>query len=261
MSYYQQYQQNAGNASNAPPASYSVYGQPAAAAQSGSGQAAGFTMPSGSMHNAASYANSPGASYGFEQPLSQGWIAALSTAGYPGEPTLFEELGVNFGHIKAKTWSVLALKSRSLNEDVLQDSDMAGPILFCLLFGTFLLMSGKTHFGYIYGVALFGTLSLHFLFRLMSTNGTGLDFLTTASVLGYCLLPLVGLSGISVIISIDNFFGYILSLISVTWCVWASSGLFVRVLGLHNARFLVGYPLLMFYSMFALMAIFVEKKT
>src|SRR5947207_1406531 len=34
--------------------------------------------------------------------LRTGWIAALGTEGYDGEPPLLEELGVNFEHIKTK---------------------------------------------------------------------------------------------------------------------------------------------------------------
>lgn len=34
--------------------------------------------------------------------LRTGFLAALSTEGYEGEPGLMEELGVNFGHIKTK---------------------------------------------------------------------------------------------------------------------------------------------------------------
>ena len=197
----------------------------------------------------------------YDRPLPGGILAAFSTSGYPGERPLFEELGVNFGHIKAKTLAVLSMKSTSLGEDVIQDSDMAGPILFCLLFGTLLLLSGKTHFGYIYGVALFGTVSLHWLFNLMSSTVDGkLDFLRTASVIGYCLLPLVLLSAIAVVFQLDNLIGYLVSIFCVSWCTWAASGFFVRVLNLTNARPLVAYPLGMFYSVFALMTIFAEKK-
>ena len=31
------------------------------------------------------------------------------------------------------------------------DSDLAGPLCFCLAFGSFLMLSGKLHFNYIYG--------------------------------------------------------------------------------------------------------------
>lgn len=245
MSYYQQYQQNTNP--------YTSQGASQGYTPNTGFQQPQFAMPTGNMASTQTFTDS--------EPLSTGLLAALGTGGYPGEPTLFEELGVNFSHIKAKTWSVLSLRSGKLNEDVVQDSDMAGPILFCFSFGALLLLSGKTHFGYIYGVALFGTLSLHFLFRLMSSSGQGLDFLTTASTLGYCLLPLVVLSAFAVVLPLDNLLGYIVSAVSIAWCTMASSGLFVRVLALTHARALVAYPLVMFYAMFALMAIFVEKKS
>lgn len=34
--------------------------------------------------------------------LRTGWLAAFGTEGYPGEPPLLEELGVNFQHIQMK---------------------------------------------------------------------------------------------------------------------------------------------------------------
>lgn len=251
MSYYQQYQQNDPQGSyqtadhNMNNGGYGYGGIPTT----------GFSMPSGSMASASDKMAD------YDSPLTPGIIAAFSTSGYPGEPALFEELGVNFGHIKAKTLAVLGLKSTSLSEDVIQDSDMAGPILFCLLFGTLLLLSGKTHFGYIYGVALFGTVSLHWLFKLMSCAVDGnLDFLRTASVIGYCLLPLVLLSAVAIVLHLNNSIGYVLAVLCVGWCTWAASGFFVRVLNLSNARPLVAYPLGMFYSVFALMTIFAEKK-
>ncbi|KAH3671753.1 hypothetical protein OGAPHI_000458 [Ogataea philodendri] len=215
-------------------------------------------LPTGSMQTGYSYT-------GNEQdrlPLSTGILAAFSSSGYPGEPPLLEELGINFGHIRSKTLAVLNLKSSSLSEDIIQDSDLAGPLIFCLLFGSLLFLSGKTHFGYIYGVALLGTISLHWLFKLMSNNSADdtLDFLRTASVIGYCLLPLVILSGLAVLIRLDNTWGYVLGFLAICWCTLSSSGFFVRVLNLSNARPLIAYPLAMFYSVFALMAIFVEKK-
>lgn len=235
----------------APQQSFGAGGQQQFDTQSGFGN-----MPTGSMQTSYSGSeNDP-------NELSKGLLAALSTSGYPGEPPLLEELGVNFQNIKDKTLGVLGLKSKNLSEQAAQDADMAGPIIFCLLFGTSLLLSGKTHFGYIYGVALFGTISLHILFTLMSNTPAtgGLDFLTTASTLGYCLLPLVMLSGLTVFVNLDNGIGYFLGILAVLWCTWAASGFFVRVMNLSNARALVAYPLSMFYSVFALMAIFVEKQ-
>jgi hypothetical protein len=38
--------------------------------------------------------------------LRTGWLAAFGTEGYDGEPPLLEELGVNFGHIQSKVFSL-----------------------------------------------------------------------------------------------------------------------------------------------------------
>jgi protein YIPF5/7 len=55
----------------------------------------------------------------------------------------------------------------------MDDSDLAGPVLFFFLFGSFLLLSGKLHFGYIYGLALLGSVSLHLILSLMSPFEAG----------------------------------------------------------------------------------------
>lgn len=190
--------------------------------------------------------------------LSHGLLAAFGTSGYPGEPPLLEELGINFQHIKAKTQAVLNPFNKNITSDIMADSDLAGPILFVLLFGTLLLLAGKVQFGYIYGVGLFGVVSLHYLFKFMS-NDIQIDIIRSASVIGYCLLPLVLLSVVGVLTSLDNTIGYILSAIAVFWCTYSASGFFVIVLKLHNVRLLIAYPLGLFYSVFALMAIFMEK--
>ncbi|RNJ60306.1 hypothetical protein D7B24_008687 [Verticillium nonalfalfae] len=55
----------------------------------------------------------------------------------------------------------------------MDDSDLAGPILAFFLFGTFLLFSGKIHFGFIYGLAALGSVSLHLILSLMTPTELG----------------------------------------------------------------------------------------
>ncbi|RUS30968.1 Yip1 domain-containing protein [Jimgerdemannia flammicorona] len=136
----------------------------------------------------------------------------------------------------------------------MDDTDLAGPLLFCLLFGVFLAFAGKVHFGYIYGVAVLGVMSLFLILNLMSEGGV--DGYRIASVLGYCLLPMVVLSGLSIIFGLAGYIGFILSLFSILWCTYASSGMFVTVLGMSEQRFLVAYPVGLFYACFALMTVF-----
>lgn len=144
-----------------------------------------------------------------------------------------------------------------IDQNIMDDSDLAGPIFFFLLFGTFLLLSGKVHFGYIYGIALIGTLAQYAILNLMALKS--IDFSQTASVLGYCLLPLVATSALGVLVSLDNAIGYFLSSLVIVWCTYSSSGIFVSYLQLSEMRALVAYPLALFYAVFSVMTLFAEK--
>lgn len=168
-----------------------------------------------------------------------------NTVRYEGEPPLLEELGVNFGHIKMKTLAVLNPFGR-IDQHIMDDSDVAGPIIFFFIFGTSLLLSGKLHFGYIYGLALMGTILLHTILSLMSPPlepgagqdhghpggshfGSSLTFPRSASVLGYCLLPLVLTSIVGILVPMDSLFGYLLTSLAIVWCSYSSSSMFTVV--------------------------------
>ena len=165
----------------------------------------------------------------------------------------------------------------------MDDSDLAGPILFFLLFGTFLLFSGKVHFGYIYGLALLGSTSLHLILSLMSPPlspashssahippshdhhggsehlSSTLTFPRSASVLGYCLLPLVLTSLIGIALPMDTLVGYLLTSAAIVWCTYSSSGMFCAVGRMRGMRGLVAYPLGLFYVGFGIMGIFSSR--
>lgn len=180
----------------------------------------------------------------------------------------------------------------------MDDSDLAGPILFFLLFGTFLLLvcrrttvcacsttdllqSGKLHFGYIYGLAALGSVSLHWILSLMSpplspaeasaaqdpSHPQGGHFSSTltiwrsASVLGYCLLPLVLTSFVGIGLPLDTLFGYLLTSAAICWCTYSSSAMFCAVGRMTGMRGLVAYPLGLFYVGFGIMAIFSSRGT
>jgi outer membrane protein insertion porin family len=180
----------------------------------------------------------------------------------------------------------------------MDDSDLYGALLYILLYSTFLLLSGKVFYGYIYGVAVFGTFALHFILSLMSPtlDATGvpssdvsgsptdpntyhphhkpsdaggpsmaghfsstLTFPRSASVLGYCFLPLVLTSLIGIIIPMDTMFGYLLTTAAVGWCTYSSSGMFCAVARMRGMRVLVAYPLALFYVVFGIMGIFSSR--
>ncbi|KAM3421694.1 Protein YIP [Cercospora zeina] len=217
--------------------------------------------------------------------LRTGWLAAFGTEGYDGEPPLLEELGVNFGHIQMKTLTVLNPMAR-IDQHIMDDADLAGPFLFCALFGTFLLLSGKLWFGYVCGLAALGAFSLHFVFSMMSPPLSSDDvaaiqshsaansqyhgsshFSSTltlgrsSSVLGYCLLPLVFASLLGVALPLDTFLGYCLVTLAIAWCTYSSSAMFCVVGRMTNMRGLVAYPLALFYVGFGIMAVFSSRGT
>lgn len=134
------------------------------------------------------------------------------------------------------------------------------------------MQSGKPQFGYIYGVGLLGSASIYTLLNLMAEQG--IDAYRVASVLGYCLLPMVGVGALSVMISLkyvnESFLriirltfsfssgttGYLLSMLSIVWCTYAASGIFVAVLRMSDQRLLVAYPVGLLYGCFALLSVF-----
>lgn len=221
------------------------------------GEQPGFYSASGQLQGSLGPAtNAPygvGVSGAMQGQPPQGWLAALGTGGFEGEPPLLEELGINFGHIRSKTLTVLN-PLQAVDEHIMDDADLYGPILFYFLLGVFLFFSGKPQFGYIYGLALMGSASVYVLLNLMSVQGIPAH--TVASVLGYCLLPMVCVSAISVTFSLDRAWGYFLAALSVSWCTYAASGIFVAVLRVTDQRFLVAYPISLLYSCFALLSVF-----
>ena len=87
---------------------------------------------------------------------------ALTAAPMGEEGSLLDELDVNIMHIVGKTLAVLSPLSPPPSPDIINDSDLAGPLIFCLLFGSLLLLVGKIHFGYIYATALIGMTGTQF---------------------------------------------------------------------------------------------------
>lgn len=110
--------------------------------------------------------------------------------------------------------------------------------------------------------------------------GSSLTFPRSASVLGYCLLPLVLTSIVGILVPMDSLFGYLLTSLAIIWCSYSSSSMFTVVgkfLGLVNVskcfvitcssgrmtsmRGLVAYPMVLFYGSFGIMAIFSSRGT
>lgn len=171
----------------------------------------------------------------------------------------------------------------------MDDSDLWGALIYVCSYGAFLALSGKFAWGYIYGIALFGSIALHWIFALMTPPidpndsssqidhmqqsqglrdhadqhaghfSATLTYSRSASVLGYCFLPLSLIALFGVLLPMDTAAGYCLTAAAVGWCTYSSSGMFVSVGRMSGMRGLVAYPLALFYCGFGIMGIFSSR--
>lgn len=169
------------------------------------------------------------------------------------EPPLLEELGINPDHILKRMRSVLLFYK--LDEYLLADSDMSGPLLIILTLGFSLLLSGKPIFGYIYGLGIMGGVGTYLLLNLMSQK-QGIDLYRTMSILGYGLLPSDVLALLSLFVKLRTLTGTVVSVVCIFWCTATASRFFETALQMRHQRFLVAYPIGLLYTCFVLIIVF-----
>lgn len=169
------------------------------------------------------------------------------------DPPLLEELGINPEQIKKKSISVITF--RHVEGKFLEDPDMAGPLLFVIVFGSLLLLTGKAHFGSIYGFGTLGSLGIYLVINFMSQN-RDLDLYRTISILGYAFLPIVLLSAIGVFVPLTGTFGAFCALGAIMWSTYTASVFFETILEMKDQRWLVAYPIGLLYSCFTLLTVF-----
>ena len=185
---------------------------------------------------------------------------------FENEPPLLEELGINPGHIFLKVKAVVLPSQRIWGKSsalmdpslIVDDADLAGPVVFGLALGGELLLTGKIHFGYIYGFFLFGCMAMTLLINLLSPQ-QAVSFWTVTSILGYSLLPVNVLAAVKiVVINLAHLstLGQVLGIATVLWSTAASTRLLEVGCQLRDQRYLLAYPLAMLYSAFVLITIF-----
>ena len=176
------------------------------------------------------------------------------------EPPLLEELGIDPDRIIQKTLAVMnPFHRRGQTDDanyLTQDSDLAGPVAFCLVLAGCLLLAGsKAHFGYVYGLAVTSCLLMYLLQSLMSSTGN-ITLSSVASVLGYCLLPVDVLAGLSIFTTLRGPIGMMIAALAVAWATLSASRLFCAMSGEEKQRLLIAYPCVLLYGVFTLIVIF-----
>ncbi|WOL04627.1 hypothetical protein Cni_G13349 [Canna indica] len=174
---------------------------------------------------------------------------------FEDEAPLLEELGINTGQIWRKTSSIL--NPFRLNPNLHEDADLAGPFLFLMAFGLFQLLTGKFQFGIILRWVIFAALFLYAVFNLLAGKKGSLDLHRCLSLVGYCMLPMVIFSAVSLFVPHGGMAIFAMAATFVLWSTRVCTGLLVELAhGADEYRGLIAYPCCLVYMLFSLLVMF-----
>lgn len=183
-------------------------------------------------------------------------------AQFSDEQPLLDELEIYPDRIIDKSLAVLnpfhALELAKNPAFLFEQTDLAGPILFCLTLAASLFVSGsKAHFGYIYMLCIISVIGMYVLITLMcNTVEHFVSVAAVASILGYSLLPLVGLSVLRVFVTLNSMLGFVLAVLAVMLATRGASNVFCVMTGDPQQRFLFAFPCALLYLVFMLLVLF-----
>ena len=134
---------------------------------------------------------------------------------------------------------------------------MAGAILVCLLYGTLLMLRGKIEFGNIYGFGICGCIAIYALINLLTkSQSQTVQLYSTICILGYCLLPFTVLALAGLFLDLLNPLGLAFQGFIVLWSAFAATRLFEVRYNKRDQRYLIMYPIALFYCVFVLLTVF-----
>lgn len=175
--------------------------------------------------------------------------------GFEDEPPLLEELGINTKQIYQKTISIL--NPFRVKADLHEDADLSGPFLFLMAFGLFQLLAGKLHFGILLGWVTVASLFLYVVFNMLAGRNGNLDLYKCVSLIGYCLLPIVLLSAISLFVPQGGMAIMVMSGLFVIWSTRVCTRLLVELASCGDEhRGLIAYACLLIYALFSLLVMY-----
>ncbi|CAN4114401.1 unnamed protein product [Withania somnifera] len=181
-------------------------------------------------------------------------IGGSSGMGFEDEPPLLEELGINTKQIYQKTLSIL--NPFRVKADLHEDADLSGPFIFLMAFGLFQLLAGKLHFGIILGWVIMASMFLYVVFNMLAGRNGNLDLYRCVSLIGYCMLPIVILSAISLFLP----GGLVIKVVTGAFVIWSTRVCTRLVVELASCgdehRGLIAYACFLIYMIFSLLVVF-----
>ncbi|CCW65008.1 unnamed protein product [Phytomonas sp. EM1] len=141
---------------------------------------------------------------------------------------------------------------------VQEATDLAGPLVFAVALALLLSLQGKIQFSAIYSLCVVGVAFFKILLALMHDGGAPLQFIV--SCLGYALMPNLLLAALRTLqVWIFGTFTHLLlpfAWVVILWSSWCATKLLVEGLSMQPQRYLILYPMSLFYAVFAVLTIF-----
>merc|ERR1719510_473059 len=144
---------------------------------------------------------------------------------------------------------------KRLDEEVLREGDLTGPLVVILALNLCLMLSGKVVIGLIYGLVGMTSTLICMLINVMSQRSS-INLYHTMSILGYGLIPIVLLAFIGIFVSLKTTFGTVVAIICIGWATATSSRFFATAIAMHQQRWLVAYPVGLVYTLATLITVF-----
>lgn len=153
--------------------------------------------------------------------------------------------------------------------ELLDDADLAGPVVFGLTLAFARTLSGgEPRFGYIYGLSVLAVFAMFFLVQLLNESAATrrksgkrqpskpVSIGDVASLLGYCLQPIVWLAVLGIVVTLKSLAGAVLGAAAVAMATRGASAQLCRLTGDPKQRLLLAYPCGMVYGVFMLLVLF-----
>lgn len=94
------------------------------------------------------------------------------------------------------------------------------------------------------------------MINLLTKKGVYVELYSTMSILGYSLLPFCFLALASIFVDLKNAIGIAFSILIILWSTLAATRFFENNLDMSDQRYLIAYPIFLFYGSFLLIALF-----
>ena len=104
-----------------------------------------------------------------------------------------------------------------VNQKLVLDGDLIGPIMLFTVFMFCLVLQGKTHVDVVYTLFITSCVMAYVIINLLSQKGQ-IDLYCTMSMFGYGLTPIISLAFLNIFFTIKaSFFGSLIACMMVLW--------------------------------------------